>query len=117
MTASAKQLSPFHALIVLGKNDCPYCLKFIWYFFQAPLYTLISTHSKVMCAKPLIILSPFGKTQPSQIIKHIRNTRVSCIPTFNEPCSVTLHPLNFIPVGFWYRSHTGAPYSIKERIK
>ena len=31
-------------------------------------------------------------------MKHISNTRVSCIPTFNEPCSLTLHPLNFIAV-------------------
>ena len=34
--ASAKA-SPFYALIVLGKTDCPYCLNFT-------------------CAKPLIIL-------------------------------------------------------------
>ena len=33
-------------------------------------------------------------------IKHIRNTRVSRIPTFDEPCSSTLHPLNFVTVVF-----------------
>ena len=37
---------------------------------------------------------------PPQHIKHIRNTRVSRIPTFDEPCSSTLHPLNFVTVVF-----------------
>ena len=42
--ASAKA-SPFHALIVLGKNDCPYwlvvwpiCLNFMLCFLLVPLY-------------------------------------------------------------------------------
>ena len=38
------------------------------------------------------------KRRPPQHIKHIRNTRVSRIPTFDEPCSSTLHPLNFVTV-------------------
>ena len=43
------------------------------------------------------LLSPLRKRRPPQHIKHIRNTRVSRIPTFDEPCSSTLHPLNFVP--------------------
>ena len=35
---------------------------------------------------------------PPQLIKHIINTRVSCIPTFNKPYGSMLHPLNFITV-------------------
>ena len=46
------------------------------------------------------LLSPLRKRPPSQHIKHIRNTRVSRIPTFDEPCSSTLHPLNFVTVVF-----------------
>ena len=42
------------------------------------------------------LLSPLRKRQPPQLIKHIRNTRVSCIPTFDEPCSSMLHPFNLI---------------------
>ena len=45
-----------------------------------------------------ILLSPLRKRCSPQHIKHIRNTRVSCIPTFDEPCSSTLHPLNLISV-------------------
>ena len=41
------------------------------------------------------LLSPLRKRRPPQHSKHIRNTRVSWIPTFDEPCSSTLHPLNF----------------------
>ena len=44
------------------------------------------------------LLSPLRKRHPPQHIKHIRNTRVSLIPTFDEPCSSTLHPLNFVTV-------------------
>ena len=44
------------------------------------------------------ILSPLRKRRPPQRIKHIRNTRVSRIPTFDEPCSSTLHPLNLLTV-------------------
>ena len=59
------------------------------------------------------LLSPLIKRRPPQNIKHIGNTRVSQIPTFGEPCSSTLHPLNFVTVVFlvW------VPNSIKERIK
>ena len=46
------------------------------------------------------LLSPLRKRRPPQHIKHIRNTRVSRIPTFDQPCSSTLHPLNFITVVF-----------------
>ena len=46
------------------------------------------------------LLSPLRKRRPPQHIKHIRNTRVSRIPTFAEPCSSTLHPLNFVTVVF-----------------
>ena len=46
------------------------------------------------------LLSPLRKRCPPQHIKHIRNTRVFRIPTFDEPCSSTLHPLNFITVVF-----------------
>ena len=46
------------------------------------------------------LLSPFRKRGPSQLIKHIRNTKVSCITSFNKPCSSMLHPLNFIIVVF-----------------
>ena len=35
------------------------------------------------------LLSPLIKRRPPQNIKHIRNTRVSQIPTFAEPCSLT----------------------------
>ena len=44
------------------------------------------------------LLSPLRKRRPPQHIKHIRNNRVSQIPTFDEPCSSTLHPLNFVTV-------------------
>ena len=48
------------------------------------------------------LLSPLIKRRPTQHIKHthIRNTRISQIPTFDEPCSSTLHPLNFVTVVF-----------------
>ena len=46
------------------------------------------------------LLSPLRKRRPPQHIKHIRNTRVSRIPTFNKPCSSTLHLLNFVTVAF-----------------
>ena len=46
------------------------------------------------------LLSPLRKRRPPQHIKHIKNTRVSWIPTFDEPCSSTLHPLNFVTVVF-----------------
>ena len=44
------------------------------------------------------LLSPLRKRRPPQFIKHIKNTTVSCIPNFDEPCSSTLHPLNTITV-------------------
>ena len=46
----------------------------------------------------LCLLSPLRKRRIPQHIKHIRNTRVSQIPTFDKPCSSTLHPLNFVTV-------------------
>ena len=55
------------------------------------------------------LLSPLRKRRPPQHIKHIRNTRVSRIPTFDEPCSSTLHPLNFVTVVFLVRvANSGA---------
>ena len=64
--ASAKP-SPFHALIVLGKNDCPYCLvvwpiclNFMLCFLLVPLYASTRTPSKGTCAKPLIIVSQYS---------------------------------------------------------
>ena len=49
------------------------------------------------------LLSPLRKRRPPQHIKHIRNTRVSRVPTLDEPCSSTLHPLNFVTVVFLVR--------------
>ena len=46
------------------------------------------------------LLSPLRNRLPPQHIKHIRNTRVSRIPTFDKPCSTTLHPLNFVIILF-----------------
>ena len=46
------------------------------------------------------LMSPLRKRRPPQHIKNIRNIRVSRIPTFDEPCSSTLHPLNFVTVVF-----------------
>ena len=46
------------------------------------------------------LLSPLRKRCPPQLIKHIKNTRVSRIPILDEPCSSTLHPLNFVTVVF-----------------
>ena len=34
----------------------------------------------------------------NNFVKHIRNTRVSCMHTLKEPCSSTMHPLNLITV-------------------
>ena len=56
-------------------------------FLLVPLYASTRTPSK-------------RKRRQPQHIKHIRNTRVSWIPTFDEPCSLTLHPLNFVTVVF-----------------
>ena len=60
---TSAKTSPFHALIGLKKNDCPYwlvvsqfCLNFILCFLQVLLYASIRTPSKGTCAKPLIIL-------------------------------------------------------------
>ena len=46
------------------------------------------------------LLSTLRKRRPPQHIKHIRNSRVSWIPTFDEPYSSTLHALNFVTVVF-----------------
>ena len=84
---------------------------FMLCFILVPLslYSSTRTHLKGTCAKPLIILSkkkkfsllsPWRKRCPPQHIKHIRNTRVSRIPTVDELCSPTLHPLNFVTVVF-----------------
>ena len=64
------------------------------------------------------ILSPLRKRRPSQLIKHIRNTRVYCIPTFSEPCRSTLHHLNFVTVVFlvWVPDSGAIPYKrVNER--
>ena len=68
----------------------------------------MSTYKALCCSKVVKIyivnksslLSPLRKSRPPQHIRHIRNTRVSWIPTFDEPCSSTLHPLNFVTVVF-----------------
>ena len=59
--------SPFHALIVLEKNDCLYwlvvwtiCLNFMLSFLLVPLYASTRTPLKGTCAKPLIILSQYS---------------------------------------------------------
>ena len=49
------------------------------------------------------LLSSLRKRRPPQHIKHIRNTRVSRIPTFDKPCSSALHPLSFVTVVFLVR--------------
>ena len=63
------------------------------------------------------LLSPLRKRRPPQHIKHIRNTRVSQIPTLvnlaARRCTLSILSLLY----FWYGSQTVAPYSIKERIK
>ena len=103
--------SPFHALIVYGKNDCPYwlvvwpiCLNFMLCFILVPLYAfeghLCQTVNNFVKQNKSSLLSPLGKRRPPQHIKHIRNTRVSRIPTFDEPCSLPLHPLNLVTVVF-----------------
>ena len=64
--ASAKA-SPFHALIVIGKHDCPHWLV-VWpirlnlmlCFLLVPLYASTRTHSKGTCAKPLIIVYQYS---------------------------------------------------------
>ena len=61
---------------------------------------LCQTVNNFVKQKKLSLLSPLRKRCPPQHIKHIRNTRVSRIPTFDEPCSSTLHPLNFVTVVF-----------------
>ena len=44
------------------------------------------------------LLSPLRNRRPPQHIKHIRNTRVSRIPTFDEPCNfVTVVFLVWVP--------------------
>ena len=70
---------------------------------------LCQTVNNFVKQNKLSLLSPLRKRRPPQYIKHIRNT------TFDEPCSSTLHPLNFITVVFlvWV-PNSGA---IKERIK
>ena len=61
---------------------------------------LCQTVNNFVKQKRLSLLSHLRKRCPPQHIKHIRNTRVSRIPAFDEPCSSTLHPLNFVTVVF-----------------
>ena len=49
------------------------------------------THIKTELVEPHV---SFGKEAATQLIKNIRNTRVSCVPSFDKPCGLTLHPLN-----------------------
>ena len=65
--------------------------------FEGHLYQTVNNFVK---QKKSSLLSPLRKRRPPQHIRHIRNTRVSRIPTFDEPCSSTLHPLNFVTVVF-----------------
>ena len=88
------------ALILLNKNA-----------FQGHL---CQTVNNFVIQNQLSFQYPLRKRQPSQLIKYIRNTRVSCVPVFNEPCSYALHPLNFSLLYFWYGSQTVVPYSIKK---
>ena len=85
--------SPFHALIVFGKKYCPYWLV-VW-----PICLYFTVNNFVKQNKSSL-LSPLRKRCPPQHIKHSRNTRVSQTPTFDEPCSSMLHPLNFVTVVF-----------------
>ena len=48
---------------------------------------LCHTVNKFVKQNKSSLLSPLIKRRPPQHIKHIRNTRVSRIPTFDEPCS------------------------------
>ena len=59
---------------------------------------LCQTVNNIVKQKKLSLLSPLRKRCPPQHIKHIRNTRVSRIPTVDDLCSSTLHPLNFVTV-------------------
>ena len=61
---------------------------------------LCQTVNNFVKQNKLSLLSPMRKRRPPQHIKHIRNTRVSRIPPFDEPYNSTLHPLNFITVVF-----------------
>ena len=66
------------------------------------------------------LLSPLRKRRPPQHMKYIRNTRVSWIPTFDEPCSSMRHPLNFVTVVFlvWVPNSGAILHRrAKERIK
>ena len=62
----------------------------------SPFHALIVKHMKIKWS----LLCLLRKRRPPQHIKHIRNTRISRISTFDEPCSSTLHPLNFVTVVF-----------------
>ena len=113
--ASAKA-SPFHALIVLGKKrlsilaSCMANLsKFHVVFSSSTLIRLDKDTFKGHLCQNInnfvkqnksSLLSPLRKRRPPQHIKHFRNTRVSRIPTFDEPSSLTLYPLNFVTVVF-----------------
>ena len=99
--ASAKAI-PFHALTVLGKKrlsilaSCMANLsKFHVVFSSSTLIRLdndafeghlCQTVNNFVKQNKSSLLSPLRKRCPPQHIKHIRNTRVSRIPTFDEPC-------------------------------
>ena len=65
------------------------------------------------------LLSPLRKRQPPKLIKHVRHTRVSCIPTYDEPCSSTLHPLNLLTVVLlvWVQESGDMFHKISNQIK
>ena len=65
--------------------------------FEGHLCQTVNNFVKQNKSSPL---SPLRKKSTPQHIKLIRNTKVSGIPTFDEPCSSTLHPLDFVTVVF-----------------
>ena len=111
--------SPFHALIVLGKRrlsilaSCMANLSKFHVVFSSSNHVrldkdafeghLCQTVNNFVKQDKSSLLSPLRKRRPPQLIKHIRNTRVSRIPTHDEPCSSTLHRLNFGTVVFLVR--------------
>ena len=92
LASCVANLSKFHAvfssstLICLDKDA-----------FEGRLCHIVNNFVKQNKSR---LLAPLIKRRPPQHIKHIRNTRVSQIHTFDEPCSSTLHPLNFVTVVF-----------------
>ena len=80
MTELQAKASPFHALIVLGKNDCLYwlvvwsiCINFMLCFLLVPLYASTRTPSKgtiTICINPSK-LNGLNKLHLHEIIKDI----------------------------------------------